>query len=963
MDIITNSADLLQNVASSKRSPSKALIVVIFGVYFASHAADAQERITAQQERFFEEKIRPVLADKCYSCHSEESGENQGGLLLDSREGIRRGGDSGSAVVPGRLTASLLISAIRYTSDDLQMPPKDEGGRLSSRVVRDFETWIQMGAPDPRDGPAIVVSQYDTSDARSWWSFQPMDAATTPPERLTGEHASWPQTDIDRFVAAGWSEHNLSPVEDADPRVYLRRLRFDLTGLPPSVDEVEEFVVRWDASPRSREALIEETVDRLLESREYAERWGRRWLDVARFAESSGKDVNLVYPHAWRYRDYVIQSFDDDKPFDQFVREQIAGDLLPAKGASQQAEQLTATAFLALGENPINERNPKQFAVDLADDQIGTVTQAFLGMTVSCARCHDHRFDPISQRDYTALAGIFLSTETKYGTPGAVGGRNRAELIELPKAARLPVISKGITSSEARQKEQKLQRLQQQQRSARAQRANGGRATDGLTDFDLVRISTQVSQLEFELSMVNGDGSAKPLTMGVSDRPETAPATRRSRGPQQGMQIQPGPPSRQRPQMRRGQSMQGGPQMRRGPQQGSEQFRGPRGQRGPGQQGQGQQMGPRGRGPSSEGQRGAGPGRPMNNDSQPDQMQSGRRLRSSGFEQIGDSPLFLRGSIENVGDPVPRGVPALVGSGQDIQIRKGSGRLELADALVSDGNTLTARVIVNRVWYWMFGRGLIESVDNFGTSGATPSHPELLDYLATRFVENGWSIKQLIREITRSRVYRLASSYDEANFAADPSNEFLWQHTPRRLEAEELRDGILAAAGQLNLKPTAGSLIGRAGDGPIGGLRFQAVTLDQIGSADNKFRSIYLPATRSVEPEVLAAFDPPNTSVSDGTRDATNVPSQALFMLNSEFVADESRALAERALREHPGRSALSSFSQRLDFVFGTVLNRAPTETEFEAAKTLARTLGDSRTAWTSLVRGLFSSAEFRFID
>ncbi len=892
----------------------------------------AQEAISQSQLAFFETKIRPVLVDKCYACHSEEAGEIQGGLLLDSREGIRLGGGSGAAVVPGKLNDSLLISAIGYTNADVTMPPKDEGGKLPDEIIRDFETWVRMGAPDPRDGPARVVSQYDTSKAKeSWWSFQPIQAVAKPSTPIAAQHADWPLTNIDQFVAARWETHGLSPVADVDPLVLLRRLRFDLTGLPPNEPESTEFVSRWQSSSESREDLLKATVDRLLSSHEYAERWGRHWLDVARYAESSGKDVNLVYPHAWRYRDYVIESFLKDKPFDQFLREQIAGDLLPAENAAQQAEQLTATAFLAIGENPINERNPKQFAVDLADDQIAAVSQAFLGITAACARCHDHRFDPVSQKDYTALAGIFLSTETKFGTAGAVGGRNRAALIELPADAKLPVVSTGMTATEVRRKQEKMQQLQQQQRAARAQRANGGRATDGLTDFDLVRINTQISQLEFELSVINDDGSARPLTMGVGDRPTTAVQTRRPGGGQQpGAGQRPGPGQRMRPGQQNGQM--------------------PRGQRlgGQGPGGQGQQM--RAGGPMEGGQ-------PM-----PGGQRNGRS-QASGFELIADSPLFLRGSIDNVGEPVPRGVPGLLGSGNEILIRKGSGRLELADALISNKNTLTSRVIVNRVWHWLFGRGLVESVDNFGTTGSMPSHPELLDHLATEFVRNGWSIKDLIREITLSRVYRLSSSYDATCFAADPDNAMLWRHSARRLEAEEIRDGILAASGRLNLRPESGSLIGRAGDGPIGGLRFQAVTLDQIAGASHNFRSIYLPATRSVLPGVLSDFDLPDTSATDGARESTNVPSQALFMLNSDFVAEQSQTLADVVLKKYPGRTSLSSFPERFEFVFRRVLNRDPTEKESEAGKNLVKEFDSDRSAWISVVRGLFGSAEFRFVD
>lgn len=929
---------------------SLTFVALVAALLCLEGAAFAQDQSSKSQLDFFETKIRPVLVESCYACHSTKTGESQGGLVLDSRDGIRRGGDSGPAVVPGKIKSSLLIAAIRHTTDDLVMPPDGDGEKLSDAVIRDFESWIRMGAPDPRDGMAPGTNHYDTSEGLDWWAFQPIKP-TQPPASVPPQFASWPLTSIDRFVASKWEEHGLSPVDDAEPHALLRRLRFDLTGLPPNENEVTYFLHHWQQEPDRRDALIEKVVDSLLNSPEYAERWGRHWLDVARFAESSGKDVNLVYPHAWRYRDYVIESFRKDKPFDQFVREQIAGDLLPAKNASQQAEQLTATAFLALGELPINERNAKQFAVDMADDQIGTVSQAFLGMTTSCARCHDHRFDPVSQKDYTALAGIFLSTETKYGTAGAVGGRNRATLIELSTAAKLPVVADGLSSSEIRSKQQKMERLQQQQRSARQQRAGGGRATDGLTDFDLVRINTQVSQLEFELSMVNEDGSAKPLTMGVGDRPVTAPQSRRGgsqrgrpeRGDQQGRREQ------QRPRRGPGNQMQ-----MRGPQN-------QRGQRAPGGMRRGNQnrvqQNPFFQGNQESGSDG------QRERQQPASMEPQRGNRASGFEQIGDSPLFLRGSIENVGDTVPRGIPGLLGTGEDILIRSGSGRMELANALVADENTLTARVIVNRVWHWLFGKGLVESVDNFGTTGLEPANAELLDYLSHRFVQNGWSIKMLIRDITLSRVYRLSSDFSEPNFTSDPDNKMLWRHSSRRLEAEEIRDAILAASGQLNLKPDVGSMIGRAGDGPIGGLRFQAVTLDQISESDHKFRSVYLPTTRNVEPAVLAVFDPANASTTNGSRNATNVPAQGLFLLNSDFVTKHAATLAKLALRQNFGGETNEADTKRVKATFRRVLNRDATDTEVAAALKLLNQLNRSRDAWTSVVRGLFGSAEFRFVD
>ncbi len=850
------------------------MCIILVGLVMTNAAARAEEKAAAEQLAFFESKIRPVLVAKCYACHSAEAKEVQGGLLLDTRAGIRRGGDSGAAVVPGDGRKSLLLTAIRYSSRDLEMPPRDSGGKLPEQVIRDFETWISAGAADPRDGAAKTVAKYDTSNAKSWWSFQPLREAPIPRPK----NAAWAVRDLDRFVLAKLEEKSLRPVEDASPLTLLRRLHFDLTGLPPTANEIVAFMHDWEKG--MPQAVIEATVDRLLASPEYGERWGRRWLDVARYAESSGKDVNVVFPHAWRYRDYVIQAFQNDVPFDRFLLEQLAGDLLPARSDAERARQLTATGFLAIGAKSLNETNARQFAVDLADEQIDATSQAFLGLTVACARCHDHRFDPISQRDYTALAGIFLSSETRFGTPGGVQGRNQSTLVELPAAAKLPIVAVGISAAERSRKQEQLDRLRQQQRTALAARANGKNATDGLTNFDVVRIITQAKQLETELSVLYDDGSPKPLTMGVAEKPVTVP---RMRGP-------------------------GGP-------------------------------------------RGPGGGQ-------------GGRQASSGFEQLRDSPLFARGNLENAGETVKRGVPTIVSPTSAAIPATASGRRELAESLISADNRLTSRVIVNRVWHWLFGRGLVASVDNFGTTGGTPSHAELLDTLTVRFMRDGWSIKRLVREIATSHAYRLAASHDETNFTADPENQWLWRHSPRRLEAEELRDSMLAIAERLQRRPPTASLIGRAVDGPIGGERRMALTEAAIAQADHDFRSIYLPIARNVQPDLLATFDLPDAAAVQGARNATNVPSQALFLLNSEFVERLSRSTAEKMLQASPGSKANDKFDERLNRVWAKALGRPPSTNEATAARRLLeRHATDPVAAWSSVVRGLFASAEFRFVD
>ncbi|HZJ15756.1 MAG TPA: DUF1549 domain-containing protein, partial [Chthoniobacteraceae bacterium] len=417
-------------------------------LFLATASAFAlDEAPTGEQLDFFEKKIRPVLAEKCYKCHGQEAEKIKGGLTLDTREGIRRGGDNGPSVVPGNAKESLLLEAIHYQNKDFAMPPKKEGGKLPDAVIADFEKWVQMGAPDPREGTAKVVKKYDLEEAKKWWSFQPLTRPTVPETKNAAPSA------IDRFVLAALEAKGLQPVAEADKSTLLRRVYFDLIGLPPTPPEIDAFLK--DASPEA----FAKVVDRLLASPQFGERWGRHWLDVARYAESSGKDVNIAFPHAWRYRDYVIDAFNKDKPYDQFVREQIAGDLMTADTQQARAAQLMATGFLALGAKGLNEMNPRQFALDVADEQIDAMSQAVLGLTVACARCHDHKFDPIPQRDYYALAGIFLSTETRYGTAQGVQNRHAAELIELPKSADVPKLDKTLSATERTRLEARLEEL------------------------------------------------------------------------------------------------------------------------------------------------------------------------------------------------------------------------------------------------------------------------------------------------------------------------------------------------------------------------------------------------------------------------------------------------------------------------------------------------------------------------
>ncbi len=536
--------------------------------------------LTDDQRQFFESKIRPVLVKSCYQCHSAKAKEVEGNLLLDSRAGLRQGGADGPVIVAGNADASILIQALRYANKDLAMPPKDGGGKLPDSVIRDFETWVKMGAPDPRDGAAAPAPKtFDTKEAKKWWAFQPLHRAMSPMVMDAG----WTRGEIDQYVRGALEAKNIKPVADADRQTLIRRVYFDLIGLPPTPAEVDAFV--RDGSP----AAYEKMVDDLLARPQFGEHWGRHWLDVARYAESSGKDFNVTFPSAWRYRDYVIAAFNQDKPYDQFIREQIAGDLMPALDDKTRANHLIATGFLAVGPKGLDEQIPRQFDLDLADEQVDATSEAFMALTVSCARCHDHKFDPILQRDYYAMAGIFLSTKTAYGTVAGLKNSHGSELIALPADADLPNVPKFLSSEQRQQLEKELEDVTSQLNALLPSRANraarraarqnkseeGG---NGVAQFAQLRqLVGRKAQLENELNSFDQSGHLKAFCMGVQDRPVSY-----------------------------------------------------------------------GRLPPMEAIRLGPNGNPA-------------RRQSSGFETIGDSPLFFRGEMSDPRDRVPRGVPGVFG--------------------------------------------------------------------------------------------------------------------------------------------------------------------------------------------------------------------------------------------------------------------------------------------------------------
>lgn len=816
---------------------------------------------TPEQVAFFEKKIRPVLVEHCYKCHSAGAEKVRGELRLDTRAGVRAGGAGGPVIVPGRPDRSPLIRALRSSDPAVAMPPR---GKLPEAVIADFEAWVRMGAPDPRDGSAGTAppSAPDLETGRQFWAFRPpvKPVVPEPPPGLpTG-------TDIDRFLVAAQARKGIRPNGPADPRTLLRRLYLDLIGLPPTSEEVEAFVA--DAKPDAYERVV----DRLLASPHFGERWGRHWLDVARYAESSGKAVNMAYPHAWRYRDYVIAAFNADKPYDQFVKEQLAGDLLPTPDPKLRAERLVASGFLAIGPKLLNERNGLQFELDLADEQVDVTTQAFLGLTVACARCHDHKFDPISQRDYYALAGIFRSTETCYGTVRFIQAQRPSPLLPLPKDCGLPPGTDETLTAAARA------RLEQQIEELTRQMAE---ATDPIRR---IFPAGQIALLRSRLDAFDAEGHPKLLAMGVRDKPPPRGGFGRFGGPRPGG------------------------------------FAGPFG----------------------------------------------------GTLTVGDSPIYARGEPDKPSaERVPRGVPQVLTT-RPLRIPPDtSGRLQLAEWIASRDNPLTARVLVNRVWLHLFGRGLVPTADNFGAAGQPPTHPELLDYLAVTFMDDGWSVKRLIRRLVLTDAYRRDSRFETGAFAADPDNTLLWRMTPRRLDAESLRDSLLAVSGRLDPAPPRGSAVARAGEGPVGGFlgrgRLGANPLAAANDPSDRHRSVYLPILRDNLPEVLALFDAPDPSLIAADRPTTTVPAQGLFLLNNPFVLRCAEAAADRLL------ARTSSDTERVREAYLGFYGRPPSEAELAAAQQFLRSYSaqlardrvparaQPRETWAAFCQALFASAEFQY--
>jgi mono/diheme cytochrome c family protein len=731
----------------------------------------------------FEKKIRPLLATHCWKCHGSE--KVKGGLRLDTAQGLARGGEMGPVVLPGKPEESLVIRAVRHAGD-LKMPPS---GKLKEQEISDLAAWIKSGAVWPGADATVPLTPPTPTDAglvkftpeqKGFWAFQPVKTEVLPSVRMQ----EWARSPLDRFILAKLEAAGLSPSPPADKRSLIRRVTFDLTGLPPTPQEIDTFL-----ADRSADAFAK-VVDRLLASPHYGERWARHWLDVVRYAESTANDANAVMRYAYRYRDYTVNAFNKDKPYDQFLIEQLAGDLLPAPAdANLAAEQIIATGFLMIGPKALAETDKEQSRLDVIDDQIDVVGRAFLGLTVGCARCHDHKFDPIPTIDYYSLAGIFRSTE-------------------------------------------------------------------------VFRDEVRNASMWQEWPLPSAPG--KPAVQVMAPK-EGTPANLR---------------------------------------------------------------------------------------------------------------IHIRGNRNNLGQVAPRRFLQILGGEQPLPTTAHSGRLELARWNASKENPLTARVMVNRIWQHHFGTGLVATSDNFGARGEKPSHPELLDWLAGRFVEAGWSVKAMHRLMLLSNTYQMSSVPNEQALQTDPGNRMLWRMPRPRLDAESLRDAMLAVSGRLDRtlggNEAAEFVFGEAEviDKKRDFFRPNRVKADHPYYTTSTRRSIYLPVVRNALPDILTLFDAADPNGVTAVRNDTTVPSQALFLLNHPFVREQALHFARRLLADPKSADA-----DRIRAAYVSALAREPRPDEVkETLAFLERYQGQARAkgrkpedcllaAWQSFCQTLFCCNEFLYVE
>jgi hypothetical protein len=765
---------------------------ILFGLCFAVRGAADEIAPSSEQIEYFESKVRPLLVEHCYECHSLSAKKLKGGLKLDSREAALKGGDSGASLVPGDSAKSLIVDAVRWKS--FEMPPK---GKLAAEQIEILSRWVDSGAAWPADVEQSVTTApatYNWSELRSQhWAWQPVQRPRVPDVK----NAAWATSEIDRFVLAGLESSGLTPAPAADPVTLIRRVYFDLVGLPPPPEKIDEFVA---AASKNRAGALASLVDELLASPQYGERWARHWLDVARYSDGFGGFLDgAAMPEAWRYRDWVIEALNQDLPFDQFIRQQIAGDLLDPPHA-------VATGFLALGPTYISDGGDPdataQAQSETLDDRVDTLSRGLLGLTAACARCHDHKFDPIPQLDYYSLAGVFHNTR----------------LNEYPLAPAETV--------QAYQQHQ--QRIRDQEAKVRKPAETAKAENRELTDDEKKQVEADTAQLE-ELK-------------------KTAPA----------------------------------------------------------------------------------------------KYPVAHTIADSGAS---DMALAIRGNLRKPGPIAPRRFLRILAGEDAPTFQPGSGRLALADALVSSSNPLTARVFVNRIWLQHVGQGLVRTPSNFGKLGEAPTHPELLDWLAVEFMTTqGWSIKKLHRAIVLSSTYQMSSAMNPAAFAVDGDNRKLWRMNPRRLDVEAWRDAFLSVTGEL--------------DRTVGGPPVDALL-------QSPRRTLYAAVSRNGDrfaaDAFLRLFDFPLPRASSEGRKTSVIPQQSLFLMNSSFMAARAKALAARLQNDSGDDNA------RIERAYRLLYGRSPTDHERQLGAEFLSSEPDPAaeqklSPWEQYAQVLLSASEFMHI-
>ena len=920
----------------------------------------------ADQTEFFEKKVRPLLIANCAKCHNPNAKVAE--LDLTTAEGFARGGESGPLINKEHPEESRLLKVIGY-DDKLKMPPT---GKLKDADLAIIAEWVKAGAPWPNAKATVAETKAApkstrefTDEEKKFWAYQPLANPAVPKVK----NSDWVKSPVDAFILAKLEEKNLSPAPRADKLTLLRRATYDLTGLPPTETEIKDFLA--DASPNAFEKVIE----RLLASPRYGEKWGRHWLDVARYADSTGNDEDHRYPFAWKYRDYVIEAFNDDLPFNQFVREQIAGDLLPPSvqngvGSEVNRRGIIATGFLALGPKAVAQQDKKKMLYDVYDEQVDVTSKAFLGMTLACARCHNHKFDALLTKDYYSMINIFASTRSFSNPDTHVSGLLEKPLVpksewEKYKAARAEHQAK------ERRAQMEIEEIVDAVREPAAKQLvprmaefllaahkiyDGGAKLEDVAEQTKLPADVLKRWVNF---LKPGDLTPQHLLEWRNAKPDKLAEI--ARNYQQQFQTRLNEWLEKMAKWRatektaetdKKKSPTGKPSFEAG----DDRFF--HGAYFAGDGPFGVSAKDKTRFSAEQNQRIAELQKEIETlkKSVPAEPELACAIEEG--EPVAQK-VFVRGDYNSPGEDAPKAFPAILSPFDTKPNFTGSGRLQLAEWLTQPEHPLTTRVIVNRVWQWHFGEGLVRTPDNFGKTGDKPSHPELLDFLSREFVKRGWSIKAMHRLLMLSSTYQMSSINPTLSDNADSDNRLLTRFNRRRLSVEELRDGLLAIDGSIDLTMGGTLQKGRGTDGENNQGRLS------LNPEKLKRRTVYIQLRRANLPTLLNLFDFGDATSITGKRQLTNVSTQALFWLNSEFLTDRSATLAKTLLAD----TSLND-SARVESLYRRVLNRQAEKEEIEqslkyvaAFKQKASGETADAKAWQSLCRVLMASNDFLYVD